>query len=823
MTMAAAVQVMRSSAASDHHQEPSTAPVLEFACLFTHDLRRKQKRWQDGRLKYHTFNKRIMVYDERGNFIGDTHWREDNDLNEGDEVQLERGGVIVQVAECTGSRDQDLSELIDKRAQQRAERQAAALARRQPTLEVSTTLHAAAPHFQLRHKPLHHLIGTPTGHHGRALIPTESPYEERQKLVTSPHTDSPHPAKRRKREISPPSKGGYAQSLFGAALTLSGTPTSTPLIRNRPSRVPPIMVNGQSLVPLKPGQQNQNSDCTPTPTCAATTSAREESEITNLSSRGPGLNKVKPRFGEGRNAVSDASLTVALGSEIVESSSAVLGPIISVQSQGFALEPKRGNQMNSPDGTKERRKLAQEQPIDGPRIELRIRPRRKRGLLMVSESLDTDNSSSSKKPKNRTIYQNPTISSGDAVMRGSNDNMFDGGQSIDVDAKGSDHIRRKKPSIIDLEQSTASDAEPDLSCNMSSLKSKSKRARHIETKKERPGNAETDVSEYAPKVPSFVIDGGYPKETELLALHNKGDVGCKMADDSAHEDAISTNSSGGGKQPAKKKRTLIENIIDPCTTAERCGESQGENELILPNGVPAPRLAQLGRKSIRSREVIGFIFDEQADRCSGLAGMEDWGSKESLTSELPANHSKTHLNTSEANHVNIAATDDGQFGNNKQLPTHQPAKEIRVENNTSPKPTEFRDITTSHTGTISSLSAKQPKSASAQINEDPGAQAPAPEDTTATRQPPAKKVVNPATRGKKAAKPSDAAGQVPQCPLPSEAAVGKPLELGKHQNNRSKARPETRTKEAPIPGFARANGGPWSREAHDLFEFTRPP
>ncbi|WYZ45490.1 hypothetical protein EsH8_VIII_000806 [Colletotrichum jinshuiense] len=95
---------------------PTVAPVLEYICLFTHDLKRKQKRWQDGRLKFHTFNKRIMVYDERGNFIGDMHWREDFDFGEGEEFNLERGAVIVQVAECIGSKDQDLTELLEKRA-----------------------------------------------------------------------------------------------------------------------------------------------------------------------------------------------------------------------------------------------------------------------------------------------------------------------------------------------------------------------------------------------------------------------------------------------------------------------------------------------------------------------------------------------------------------------------------------------------------------------------------------------------------------------------------------------------------------------------------
>jgi hypothetical protein len=86
----------------------------------TQDLRRKQKRWQDGRLKFHTFNKRVMVYDERSNYIGDTHWREDTTFGEGEELQLERGGTLVEVGECVGKRDQDLSELVDKRVKERA-------------------------------------------------------------------------------------------------------------------------------------------------------------------------------------------------------------------------------------------------------------------------------------------------------------------------------------------------------------------------------------------------------------------------------------------------------------------------------------------------------------------------------------------------------------------------------------------------------------------------------------------------------------------------------------------------------------------------------
>jgi hypothetical protein len=238
---------MSSPAASNQAQAgSSTAPVLEFICLFTHDLKRKQKRWQDGRLKYHTFNKRIMVYDERGNFVGDSHWQEDYDFDDGEEVQLERGGVIVQASQCVGSRHQDLSELIDKRTQEKAQRQSAAVARRlqhsgagtsPADISQAATLTSRVASTSVPHQRLHNLLGTPTGHHGRAKLPSESPFEQRHSMQ-SRECETPRPAKRRKRSISPPSKAGYAQSLFGATLTLSAQPiargSQRPLSTARP-------------------------------------------------------------------------------------------------------------------------------------------------------------------------------------------------------------------------------------------------------------------------------------------------------------------------------------------------------------------------------------------------------------------------------------------------------------------------------------------------------------------------------------------------------------------------------------------------------------
>ncbi|CAN8100022.1 unnamed protein product [Discula destructiva] len=216
---------------------PTSAAVLEFICLFTHDLKRKQKRWQDGRLKYHTFNKRVMVYDDRGNFVGDMHWRHDWELDEGEEVQLERGGVIVQVQELSSRREQDLSELLDKRAKEKETRQMQAVSRSpvpnalpRPPVRPVVTRSVVPPLRLQQHRPLHQVIGTPTGHHGRATVSKESPFQQRQQATESPDERA---AKRRKHNEPPPSKSGYASALFGQALTLSATPMSSLPIASR--------------------------------------------------------------------------------------------------------------------------------------------------------------------------------------------------------------------------------------------------------------------------------------------------------------------------------------------------------------------------------------------------------------------------------------------------------------------------------------------------------------------------------------------------------------------------------------------------------------
>ncbi|KAF7959689.1 hypothetical protein EAE96_001303 [Botrytis aclada] len=213
--------------------DQNTAPVLEFRCLYTADTHRKQKRWQDGRLKYHTFNKRVMVFDERSNLVGDAHWREKAPLDEGAELELERNGILVEVSEFIEKKDQDLTELIDKRVKEREERFIARNGDSSPARSAASVLRSqtiAAAH--LKPKPLNSILGTPSGHYGKALVSKTSPFEQRQMLNArnAGETESPRPTKRRKVE-EPPPKNGFAQNLMGATLSFTPKPSSTGPIR----------------------------------------------------------------------------------------------------------------------------------------------------------------------------------------------------------------------------------------------------------------------------------------------------------------------------------------------------------------------------------------------------------------------------------------------------------------------------------------------------------------------------------------------------------------------------------------------------------------
>ncbi|KAI4692059.1 uncharacterized protein J4E84_003027 [Alternaria hordeiaustralica] len=157
----------------------NSAPVAEFRCLYTQDVKRKQKRWQDGYLKFHTFNSRVMVYDQARNFLGDTYHKDSNELQEGDELSL-NNGALVEVAEAMGITHTDLTQLLEKKTKEQPPRPTAPSQPKpfqRPSSVAPTNAQRSAS--QLRHKSLNTLLGTPKGPIGKAQ-PMKSPYEARK-------------------------------------------------------------------------------------------------------------------------------------------------------------------------------------------------------------------------------------------------------------------------------------------------------------------------------------------------------------------------------------------------------------------------------------------------------------------------------------------------------------------------------------------------------------------------------------------------------------------------------------------------------------------
>ncbi|KAJ9654770.1 hypothetical protein H2198_006209 [Neophaeococcomyces mojaviensis] len=188
-----AVAVHRSTAASslDVSQSQVTAPVLEYRCMFTHDVLKKQKKWHDGTLRFHTFNKRVMVYDDSKNFVGDLHYRLAEEFGEGLELRLERP-VLVQVEEQLGQTKTDLTPLL---ARQKQDSNAQSSATTQPTRATLSRINAA--NSQIKPKSIKELLlGASQGRLGRSRLPVQSPYEQRQAL--SEVQPNEPPPKRRK-------------------------------------------------------------------------------------------------------------------------------------------------------------------------------------------------------------------------------------------------------------------------------------------------------------------------------------------------------------------------------------------------------------------------------------------------------------------------------------------------------------------------------------------------------------------------------------------------------------------------------------------------
>ncbi|KAK4150948.1 hypothetical protein C8A00DRAFT_17585 [Chaetomidium leptoderma] len=985
------------AAGLDPSSSGRTAPVIEFVCLFTRDLRRKQKRWEDGRLKYHTFNKRVMVYDERGNNVGDMHWQREYAFDEGEEVQLERGGVIVQVMECVGRQEQDLSELLDKRAKEKEERQARVAMR--PSLSAAspnTPLLGARSrdHFQTRHKPLNHLLGTPTGHHGRAVVPTESPFELRQRALenTDGHTDS-RPSKRRKCETSPPIKMGYAQNLFGATLTLSAVPVSsapprrpigpapraqpevsspreevTPNVRpvredrrlpggaglhasssganavpapsrmfqepdrravledQEPLETTPSALGRPRAVKAIPGPQrsvlpppdandyrptSSNNDKPPTgavrPTTAFIRSKQQGTAVRHsetilraaqTDADSSAQVTIVPQPGVSRSQAivldEDHGRRPDVVSQISERHKPGNGVAASKRGAPSTTKPKPTKRNKSPkpaaqssvvksSTTTKRTKDTEEPPMEE-RTELRLKPRQKRGLLLLSEKrtrtkqpkrqdvpvsgLNTSGGSLEQPTKavaaapnlagapiaglcSTSHQDHPFASSsatGDAtpapgppspqLIGGQPVQRVDGTRSESMDsvrkASAQAYNERGETSSLDLEEPSADVAlEPVLS----RPSRQTRKGRDLDDqgssharKKARKADSDASGSEELPRAPvrprlarlsrksirSKELIGFVPSSPPVISLANPvqpplGARGSNLPEDDA---AAATCLIDPRLSVSTQTQLLVEkpNVSPPPMPLSRAAPPALQRHNSLPDGTAVERMT--GKSSgdqaatCMTRPSDDSLSRRGLARSASVAVFQPDSGVGNSTAVVSALGSESIVAPEEE----AILTPARPWGANQERPVvgDNLALRVQLHNNGSLNLSEQPEHPINDTSSIG-LGFGVTERANKHLPVAP------------TAGPTRPKIMNPATRGRKAALKSDAAGQVPQSIVPVEPVPA-------HASTRPLAmpRPDPAVSERPkrkmkFPGFTSVKGGgPWSREAHDLLESARP-
>jgi hypothetical protein len=994
----------------------SSAVVREYLCLFTRDLRRKQKRWEDGRLKYHTFNKRVMVYDERGNFVGDMHWQSGWDFDVGEEVQLERGGVIVQVSDCVGQETQDLSGLLDKRVQEREERFLHKEQRRMASSRVGMPNHSPTsggsearlqqqtPRVpQIRHRPLTALLGTPTGHHARALAPSESPYEQK-KMAADATPISPsgadRPTKRRRQEEAPSGKMGYAQSLFGATLSLSGTPSSSlrwtsqtmsrqtvPAVagasRARQRRTVEVEIdNNRDQREIRDLKYQDSADRS-VPVAVAISRPRrspprpcmrssEQVAEAQAVSRAPSPYPVSPfdlRLGpqESQPVPEVVDLTVPRAdwdSMDLGITSRNGGPFTSKTSHGEVSKkvgqvtkvisihrPSRNvSAMPIPSGEPIGRvKDPVEEPAPRPvpggsglpedtrRTELQLKSRRKRGLLMLAEHVDVGPKAKSRKPCLPVEVALSSAVEEEVEARPLGDDMFFG-----IGSEPSSGINSLSKALAETSATHLNLCEP-TQCHFDAnldppsagpsgseegdeepVKGERKTARDAITAVDTQNEHENSPQELSPeghptqqlrsKQPlSEVGDDDAPDEGQQADAQDQPDepparrgrsartlarLKRQLVDDEPVVREPDRQPEPTTERRATRKATLKKQRLSTASEEDQPSSDDRAVAMPLPRAV-APRLVKFGRKSVRSKEVVGFMMEDAVvptgSQYRGLSASTVTSARVSTNNEKSEQESEVadrhtaalgimadlQLTTTRATQKPPSQTTPGR-GKPSQVGSSVQVQSLLVSDAcVGPKSAAPGAIGLEQVASMSeeAIGVKDSKSMAsvphvaveASIKKVKGSQhqqglaatvepgLPAVEsvrikqlldrDTnsvplescareesstaafpgnneTVTVADQIPRIANPATRGRKAALRSHAAGQAPLPALPLDLMRGgaqqaQPRATLSQANPPGGVAPSKR--KMTYPGFTSAKeGGPWSREAHDLLDYVRP-
>jgi hypothetical protein len=233
------------------------------------------------------------------------------------------------------------------------------------------------------------------------------------------------------------------------------------------------------------------------------------------------------------------------------------------------------------------------------------------------------------------------------------------------------------------------------------------------------------------------------------------------ADDSDNQDV----NSSADTEPARKRQPKTKPKAKPETSS-------------------GPRITKMSRKSVKSKEIIGFAMPAEDFPFAGF-GIGDFN--QTKTAETEDMNIVTE-NASHGGQLALKSSASATLAVHQQEPARSPS-----EDQPQKKPAQ----------------EKQPQGEQSQTQRAP--------QQLQTKQPP--RIPNPATRGKKAARKQDAAGLPPQALdqfQPSASSRSVPA------NPTHKKNPTSDTPQSQLPGFCKANGGPWSRHAEDLLGMTRP-
>jgi hypothetical protein len=915
-----------------------------------------------------------------------------------------------------GRQEQDLSELLDKRARDKEQGQTRAVARPSPT--------GTRPpdHFQTRHRPLHQVLGTPTGHHGRAVVPTESPFELRQRATEA--TDSPtdpRAAKRRRCDATPPTKLGYAQSLFGATLSLSAVPISSApprrsigsTYRGQPGMSSPqeeSMPDAEPVgedravfgsVSLQANSSGRRAVVAPSRTTVeASGRAKLGNEKISKPAAGPvareffkaavpmpragrppamdtgddhlrSSGSIQPRAGAiGHAMVSrvieketgmratdaieptpervqqDACMTDNLDLGTSLSQAIVLDDGSNQRPSGTANKTAKSARTaltvvgqrpprlhDSSSGRPKSMEIpeAMEDRSNEERTELRLKPRQKRGLLLLSEKRTKTSHPNRRIPRaeNESPPPVPLWEPTDAA-------------APEVDLSSGAKPANNEAAVLEDDPFAPSPSPPgELRSELNSLAAMPDRPGDLEdqTGGEKvslmPTDAAADRSEYestaavGSRLLGPIIDDSGNKAGSILhpAASPRGRRLRPRGKDSAQPDQKSGEPTSPNRRRGVRSLAQEASRAEPARQAPKTkrpedkvskpsrrkvseadpGDSGNEEQPVARVG---PRLARLSRKGLKSREVIGFVpssppvsnlanpiktppsasgsrtaVDTAAAICVSERGCKDLSVPDkpkppvenfqrslaptaSTRDALPVvqRHNSLHQDKAgdrmadepneETRLFSVQPSDDPLDPSKRHdlvpcesslLPVGKDTNKETVLSISAAESKSIAALEKERAPTMNRPTSGTPESAVAmgitaslsQLDSSPtlpvSGKREVEGDSCVTKgagkllpealppEPARPRIVNPATRGRKAALKSDAAGQVPQSILPTEA-VPAPTRM----RPTAMPQPEAVAHERPkrkmtFPGFTSARGGgPWSREAHDLLESVHP-